>query len=87
MTYDWEKKITPRLLDQISALLPKGISLVGLAVRNEKSAEGALVYAVPPSGDVLCLDVSRDIMGDAGSNYGECLRLMKEAARGGVTHE
>ena len=80
MTYDWEKKIGPSILWQIDAILPDGITLMGVSVKNETRVEGALICAVPPLSDIEYLDVSQDIMGDANRHYAEGLRLLHEGA-------
>ena len=68
--YEWEGEITPDLMDAIDALLPDGIHLIGLAVDNADTAEGALIlHPEVPAKGVLMADLFKDIKGDADAFY------------------
>ena len=71
MTYDWEKD-AKKYIGTMQILLPKNLQIVGLAVENTSTGEGALIEAraldVDP-GDVPAADVRKDILGDAQSQY------------------
>jgi hypothetical protein len=71
MTYDWEKTITQDMMDKIDAILPRGVSLMGLAVANVDSVEAALIENTSSlTGNVIVdADVWRDIYGDASRIY------------------
>jgi hypothetical protein len=80
MEYEWERKITKRLLERLDAEMPAGLRLIGVAVEHVEGVEGALVTKdrQPTFGDVARADVWSDILGDARSRYGEARDEMME---------
>lgn len=78
MKYDWKKHVQ-RCLDDIAEQLPPGIVLLGVAVENVESAEGALVT----SGDqrvsgVAAADVWLDVMAGAYRAYNDAFIDMED---------
>lgn len=78
MEYGWEKRISKATLDKINAMLPRGLHLVGLAVENLNTAEGALVckHREVMNVAVSGADVWRDIYGDAANRYQVSMNVM-----------
>ena len=79
MKYEWEKRIPQEILDSIDkVMLGKKFNLIGIAVENPETGEGALILhpEVPRVGDVVMADVFQDILGDAAGYYDEELQKM-----------
>ena len=70
MIYDWEKEAR-ECIAAAQEVMPGNLRIVGLAVENTETGEGALVQQ--RSGvdhlDVTDADVFQDIMNDAGRQY------------------
>lgn len=71
MKYDWEQKakeaIRP-LLDEAIEDMPANLELVGIAVANADTGEGAFWSLYRNSGMYMA-DVAKDVVGDAIENY------------------
>jgi len=78
MEYAWEKRISKATLDRINEMLPPEFHLVGVAVENVETAEGALIckHLEAMNVSVLSADVWRDIYGDAASRYTVSINAM-----------
>jgi len=79
MKYEWEELVDQATMDEIDALLPEGIHLIGIAVDNAETCEGALIKRedVPTAG-VLMADLFQDILGDAEEYYGKSVESMRK---------
>lgn len=78
MKYDWEKHVQ-RCIDDIAEQLPPGIVLLGVAVENVESAEGALVTSGDQSvSGVAAADVWLDVMSDAYAAYNDAVMDMED---------
>jgi hypothetical protein len=72
MKYDWENKAVKQLLPKINELnnsLDGKFSIWGFAIENEEAAEACFVKVCGATGDVLDLDLAKDVAFDADNVY------------------
>jgi len=76
MKYDWEGRIDETIMDDIEALLPEGTHLIGVAVDNAETCEGALILRPSmPTAGLLMTDLFQDILGDAQGYYNTAIEV------------
>lgn len=74
MSYEWENEVR-KTLSKIKCKLPDGLEIVGFAVANIETGEGALLdkSSSRKNPTLLQCDYWQDIMGDAEMIYNGCM--------------
>jgi hypothetical protein len=78
MVYDWEKQVISRMY-KFMDILPDHLQIVGVAIENVDTGEGALIESNSLSAefsDVTEADVRKDILGDAKQQYERAYRAI-----------
>lgn len=85
MKYDWEKEIDLEgILKRINEPLPLNLSVIGLAVVNTDAFEGCLQIDVDHCQVWIgndCVDVMKDIKGDASEAFQKSRILKQETGQ------
>ena len=79
MKYEWEAdalELLHHLIHKINhdkKCIRSGFCIVGIAVENESTGEGAYLSMVENDGSIILSDVMRDVCGDAAEFYNKTI--------------